>query len=161
MKKRELSLAAGVTLIALVTGSAARAEPAPTPNPDNAAIAVYIETIPTASGSRAVGVGTKQRTPLPAATRSRLAAEGGADATLLEQLATAATYGAPQKTVTTASPKSPPTKKPQRIKRTSVPELPAAPQPASEDVGLLRWWLLAGAMVLSGIAAAGRRYTRA
>jgi len=176
MSRRGFSLGAGVNLIALmtlvapVTGSAARAEPAP-PSPANAALAVYVETIPTGSGSRAVGLGAEGTTRLPAATRKRLTRAGGADAKLLEQVATAASYGAPQQPQqqrqqrtksppTTSSRKAVPGKQPPRSKRPSAPTLPAVPEPAFESPDLLRWWLLAGAMALSGIAAAIRRPSR-
>jgi hypothetical protein len=60
-----------------------------------AAIAVYVETIPTASGGRAVGPAATRPRALPPSVRGAIAHEGGRDARTLVTLATSPGYGAP------------------------------------------------------------------
>jgi hypothetical protein len=73
---------------------AATSPPVP---PDIAAILVYVETIPTGSGAKAVRPGAEQKAPLPPATARKLRAEAGRDARILEEIATSSQYGAPQR----------------------------------------------------------------
>lgn len=152
--KRGLSLA-GVTLIAIVAVRDSRAEPGP-PSPANAALAVYVETIPTGRGSRAVGEEELPRTPLPPAVRSDLVREGGEDAELLEEVATSASYGAPQqpssargkaRTRATPPPGAP------RSSPKSRPDIPEAEVPSLDASGTARWWALLAGMALSAAAA--------
>lgn len=62
-----------------------------------AAVCQYVEQIPTSSGSQATGFGKPRVTPLPPAVKEQLTRQAGADAPLLEQIATSSVYGAPQK----------------------------------------------------------------
>lgn len=64
------------------------------PIEDVSAIDQYRESVPTASGRRALGERSGKPHPLSAATRERLRVQGGDDAALLEQLATSPALGA-------------------------------------------------------------------
>ena len=72
-----------------------------------AAVCQYVEQIPTSSGSQATGFGKPRSTPLPPAVKESLTRKAGADAPLLEQIATSSAYGAPQKKLRTAAPADP------------------------------------------------------
>ena len=86
-------LAAAVAGVAFP--AAARGDDAP---PSNAAILQYVEQVPTSSGT-SVPRGDKRRAALPSRVREQVRAEAGADAALLEEVATSPAYGAPQRTI--------------------------------------------------------------
>jgi hypothetical protein len=80
---------------ALFSCSARAANP-PKPPPANAAIQVYIEQIPTASGSVAAGASNNSGRGLTPKIKKQLDVDGGLDAAWLESAATSSGYGAPQ-----------------------------------------------------------------
>jgi hypothetical protein len=69
------------------------------PTSGSAAVAQYVEQINTATGSCATGVGKPHVKPLKPAVQRKLTQQGGADAPVLQQVATSSTYGAPQTTL--------------------------------------------------------------
>ena len=84
----------GFVVSSATFASAAVAAP-PAQPPADAAIGVYVEQIPTASGSVAVGGGTGKHWKLPAKAQHQIQKEGGSDTAALEQLATSSDYGSP------------------------------------------------------------------
>ena len=72
---------------------AARAETAP-PQPPDAAISVYVEQIPTGSGSVAVG-GAGSKSALPKAIEKKLHERADVEGEALENVATSSSLGAP------------------------------------------------------------------
>lgn len=63
----------------------------------SAAVCQYVEQVPTSSGSQVAGVGSgKKAKKLPKAVESELQREAGEDAAVLQEVATASEYGAPQ-----------------------------------------------------------------
>lgn len=94
---------AGVLVFAGLTDAAAAKGNPPRPG-GSAAVAQYVEEIPTSSGSQATGVGKVQTKPLAPALSHRLNKEAGADAPLLQQVATSSAYGAPQRVLHTTKP---------------------------------------------------------
>jgi hypothetical protein len=63
---------------------------------DDSAVSQYVEQVPAAGGPKAPGVGPRGKPrPLTAAVRTQLMASGGADAQVLDQLATSPDLGAP------------------------------------------------------------------
>jgi hypothetical protein len=101
--RKSLTALAGVLVFAGVTDAAPAQGPPPHPG-GSAAVAQYVEQIPTSSGSQATGVGKVKTKPLAPAIRHRLTKEAGADAPLLQQVATSSTYGAPQHVFHTSEP---------------------------------------------------------
>jgi hypothetical protein len=89
------SIAAVVAFAALAPAPALAQGSPPPPLPDEAAIYQYREALPTGAGPVAPGPGTKRVTPLPAQAQAALEAQGGADTSLLERVATSSDYGAP------------------------------------------------------------------
>jgi hypothetical protein len=93
-------------LVAVAAAPTASAREAP---PEIAAINVYVEMIPTSGGAVALGSATPTTTssgepesdardlPLSSAAATKLRTTGGADAPLLERVATDAALGAPQR----------------------------------------------------------------
>ena len=79
----------------LMTQSAGAAEP---PDPSDSALAQYVEQIPTSRGPKAVGQGGGKAAgrPIDASAETQLRAQGGADAELLEEIATSPALGAPE-----------------------------------------------------------------
>ena len=61
----------------------------------SAAVAQYVEQIPTSCGSKATGSGGRRVAPLAAVIERQLKREGGRDAALLKEVATNSAYGAP------------------------------------------------------------------
>jgi hypothetical protein len=90
------SVAAVVALGAVFPTAALAQGSPPPPLPPDAAISQYREAFPTGAGPVAPRPGAERTTPLPAAVRSRLTAQGGPDAGRLEQVATSSNFGAPQ-----------------------------------------------------------------
>ena len=89
-----------LTRAAVVSAALAFAAPAvaqdPPPAPADSAISQYVEGVPGVGGTKAPGVGSPGKSrPLPAAIRARLKSAGGADAHVLQQLATSPQLGAP------------------------------------------------------------------
>lgn len=73
---------------------------AQTPPPDIGAVDEYREIIPSAGGGRpADGQGDSKRARLPSKARETLSRDGGADTTVLEDMATSSRYGAPQESL--------------------------------------------------------------
>jgi hypothetical protein len=98
---RSLVAAAGVLALA-ASASPAYAKScgggAP-PTSGSAAVAQYVEQINTATGSCATGYGKPQVKPLKPSVQRKLTQQGGSDASVLQQVATSSTYGAPQSTL--------------------------------------------------------------
>ena len=63
----------------------------------NSAIDQYVECPPQVGDENAPDVTKPTKTPLPTDVRTRLFAEGGEDAPILEEIATSSVYGAPQR----------------------------------------------------------------
>jgi hypothetical protein len=89
-----------LTRVAVVSAALAFAAPAAAqdspPAPDDSAVSQYVEQVPAAGGPKAPGVGPRGKPrPLTAAVRTQLMASGGADAQVLDQLATSPDLGAP------------------------------------------------------------------
>jgi len=104
--------------------SAAAAKPPP--DPSDSALAQYVEQIPTSRGSRAVGQGAGEAAgrPLTASAEAELRAQGGADAKLLEAIATSPALGAPARKA-----------KPERRAETTEPETSPSTSEAAGDAG--------------------------
>ena len=114
-----------VCLSAVLAGPAAAGSKPPPPL-DVAAIAVYVETLPTSSGSVVAGQapsapGGSVPARLPAQAVTALEQHGGEDAGLLERVATAPELGAPQRIVPPVAPRRTRTDKAARIPRTGNP----------------------------------------
>ena len=63
----------------------------------SAAVCQYVEQVPTSSGSQVAGVASgKKAKKLPKAVETKLQTEAGKDAAVLQEVATASEYGAPQ-----------------------------------------------------------------
>ena len=67
----------------------------PEPPPDASAVDAYRESVPTSGGPHVVGVGQVRSAPLSPSVRRRLRREGGANASILEHIATSSDLGAP------------------------------------------------------------------
>jgi hypothetical protein len=101
----------------------ALADTSPPPPGNYAAVSVYIEMVPTATGSKPTGGTTrKPRAHLPARVQRRINREGGADAPVLKQLATSPGYGAPQQTI--QIPPRPAQTQPAPLRTTQAPKPP-------------------------------------
>ena len=118
---RLLARALVASLALIAAPGAARAGEQPSPE-ELAAVSVYVEQIPTASGPQPAGGAEARKTTLPAPVRSALRREGGTHAAKLEEIATSSAYGAPQ-----AKPRMPKDSKRAtgRARGRPVPELPA------------------------------------
>jgi hypothetical protein len=68
----------------------------------SSAVDQYVEDVPTGEGSSAVGQKKETRKPLSASVQAQVQTGGGDDAAVLEQAATSAAYGAPQKVLVRA-----------------------------------------------------------
>jgi len=130
----------------LVRSPAAAGAPPPA---DVAAIAVYVETMPTSSGS--VVAGTTPSEPdgsvparLAAPAAAALEQQGGEDATLLERVATAPELGAPQRVVPTDDKQLEP-------KRTALPAIDIS---ISDGASRFPWLLAALALITGALTAA-------
>src|SRR5215204_1928827 len=103
MLRALFATAATAALAASLAPSALAADP-PKPPRGNGAVSVYVEQIPTASGSVAAGRSNNSTHGVPPQVKKQLQKEAGADAAGIEAAATSSGYGAPQST-TTAAPK--------------------------------------------------------
>jgi len=94
-----------------IAQSAGAAEPPP--DPSDSALAQYVEQIPTSQGPKAVGRGGGEApaSPLDASAQAELTAKGGADADLLEAIATSPALGAPERKTKRKEVSSPATKR--------------------------------------------------
>jgi hypothetical protein len=124
--RRNLVAVAGALALAAVCDPAFAGDKPGNPG-SSAAVAQYVEQIPTSSGSKATGVGKVHTKPLAAKVKKKLQAEAGKDAPLLEQVATSSAYGAPQQTV--APPPPPATPAPATTTTTTKPARGARPRP--------------------------------
>ncbi|MDX6477322.1 MAG: hypothetical protein QOH95_2833 [Gaiellaceae bacterium] len=122
-----------VTMCTIVVGAVVVA-PAFADNgpPKDAATSVYVEQIPTASGSVAAGAKGK-KTKLPASVQTKLKKSGGTDAKALETLATQSGLGAPT-TAATPTPTVKPKAKPQ-VKPKPKPKPVAKPAQPTTTAG--------------------------
>src|SRR6266511_1975409 len=66
-------------------------------------VAQYVERLPTSCGNHATGTGNRT-TKLPRSIQEKIDQQGGSDATLLQNIATSESYGAPQQKI--KSPKA-------------------------------------------------------
>ncbi len=66
-------------------------------------VAQYVEQIPTSCGNHATGTGNRS-TKLPRSIQKKIDQQGGSDATLLQNIATSESYGAPPQKI--KSPKA-------------------------------------------------------
>jgi hypothetical protein len=107
------------------------------PPPGGPAISQYVETVPSATGGSAVGVGKSRSKPLPKKAQKKLDRRTTPLAPNLHSIATSSSYGAPQRTL-------PRHAKPARIKhpRTTAKPTPAppsrAPRPLARDDSSVR-----------------------
>ena len=128
--RRNLVAVAGALALAAVCDPAFAGDKPGNPG-TSAAVAQYVEQIPTSSGSRATGVGKVHTKPLAPKVKTKLQAEAGKDAPLLEQVATSSAYGAPQQTVEPPPPPPAPatttTTKPAQGARPRPHQRPAVP----------------------------------
>ena len=100
--RRSLALVSSMLVFAALADAAlAKHKPSHPGGGSSAAVAQYVEQLPTSSGSQAVGVGKVESKPLPRKIKQRLVAQAGADAPLLEQVATSSAFGAPQERLST------------------------------------------------------------
>ena len=104
------------TLAFAVAPAALAAKPKP-PGSGAAAVSQYVEQIPTSSGPRATGFGTREVKPLPRKIERKLVRQGGRDAPLLKEIATSSTYGAPTRKLKTPKKVKLPT--PKEVQQTS------------------------------------------
>ncbi len=91
---RVVTAAACILAASAVTQPAARAATPPEP-PLDPAIAVYVEQIPSGSGSVASTGTSGPRAEVPDAVAARIKAEGGGDAPALEEIVSSPALGAP------------------------------------------------------------------
>jgi hypothetical protein len=92
---RRLLTHAAVASAALTFSAPALAQDSP-PAPDDSAISQYVEGVPGAGGTKTPGIGKRAKPrPLSPAIRAELKSSGGADAQVLQRLATAPNLGAP------------------------------------------------------------------
>jgi hypothetical protein len=88
------AVAAAATLILLPAHASAQ-----TPD-DSGGVDQYVEDIPTGGGSKVPGQGgKKQKKELPKQVAQQIRSQGGSDASLLDDVASSADYGAPQTTI--------------------------------------------------------------
>ena len=97
------TLAVCVCLAAAVSAPVAWADDPP---PGGPAIGQYVETVPSSSGGRAVGVGQWHVVPLSKKAQSRLRQRGTPLEPKLRSIATSSNYGAPQGTLPRRSTQS-------------------------------------------------------
>jgi hypothetical protein len=95
-----LHRAAGIAFIVAATvlalsAQALAADP-PKPPPPTSAIDQYIESVPTAGGGVANGVGEQRSKRLSRRVATAIKRDGGADAATLKAITRSSTYGAPQ-----------------------------------------------------------------
>jgi hypothetical protein len=85
-----------VLVTAFAGSSAARAapEPPPPPPPDSG-ISQYVEQVPSSGGAKAPGISKRTKMRLPKHLEKMVVREGGSDASLLNEIATASDLGAP------------------------------------------------------------------
>ena len=149
---------------------AAHADEQPPVDPAAAAMAVYVESVPTAEGPTAVGVKPPDGRPLQPRVRTELRQQAGEAAPQLEDVATSSGYGAPQRKLPAGKPSrkppataSAPTAAPERA---APPEAPApsvgralevALAPDASGSSLRMWLLLAGLLGVAAWALAGAR----
>jgi hypothetical protein len=120
-------IAAAFAVPALVPATAAAAGPSlPAP-----AVAQYVESIPTSTGPVVPGATKPTARKLPAALQEEVAAKGGSDAAVLEQIATSSVYGAPQTTLTPSDAAVSPTPPPETATPAPATPAPATPAPAT------------------------------
>lgn len=86
-------------LVSLAVGAAASPASGGGPPPNQAVINEYIEIIPTSGGGRAGAIGSSESRSLPPALEKKLRSAGHDKTAALEELATSATFGTPQETL--------------------------------------------------------------
>lgn len=147
-----MTLAGRIALICAVVGMLGAFAPsalARRPPRPNAAIAVYVEQIPTGGGSVAANTEAGGRAKLSPEALRNLRREGGADAAALEKLATAAGLGAPERQTRARIPE------PKSAQRNSTNQTPSASLGApQEDRGPLG--LIVVLLLVTGAAVAAR-----
>ena len=140
-----VALLAALLLLPVIPAGAA------SPN-DFSAADQYVETLPTTRGASPTEEGKDARTRLPARTKAKLAAQGGKDAAVLEEVATSGRFGAPQGTTGTAD-----RKKSSSRSTTAVPT--ASVKPVS-DSGEDMLWLLFALIAITGLMVGAVAYQR-
>ena len=93
-----VALVLAATVLALPAQAFAKGPPKPPP-PPTSAIDQYVESVPTASGGVANGVGKARSKALPRSVGALIERRGGTDAAALRAIATSSAYGAPQKRI--------------------------------------------------------------
>jgi hypothetical protein len=128
--RRSIGIAVVLFAVGAVTPLAFADDPEPPPG--GPAISQYVETVPSGTGGRAVGVGRSRSTPLPKKAEKKLGQKSTPLAPKLRSIATSSSYGAPQQTLPRSS-------KPVRAKRPRTTAKPAqvprsqAPRPVAHD----------------------------
>jgi hypothetical protein len=99
--------------------------------PGAGAIQQYIESIPTATGSQAAGVGAK-KTSIPPAIKRRIVRKAGSNAPLLEHVVASQSYGAPPtfSARTTPAPVTQPVRRSRPARSRPARSTPATRAPA-------------------------------
>ncbi len=85
-------------LLAMALAPSAMAAKGPHPAPSTSSIAQYVEQVPSATGSVAVGRGSGTAAKLTPAAQKALSKSGGSDASTLQKVADSPQYGAPAQT---------------------------------------------------------------
>jgi hypothetical protein len=128
--RRSIGIAVVLFAVGAVTPLAFADDPEPPPG--GPAISQYVETVPSGTGGRAVGVGRSRSTPLPKKAQKKLDQKTTPLAPKLRSIATSSSYGAPQQTLPLSS-------KPARAKHPRTTAKPAqvprshAPPDARDD----------------------------
>ena len=148
--------------LAVLLGLPTHASAEPRPPGDIAAIAVYVETLPTSTGAVVAGKepsssGSEQLSgsipaSLPAPVVAALEEAGGEDAEALERVATSPELGAPERVV----PATPNELEPERI---AIPNIAVSIADGSSRFP----WLIGSLALITGVAAGAavmRRRTR-
>lgn len=151
------ALAAGTA-----AGVARAASPAdPPPALGSAATSVYVEQIPTSSGSVAVGDSSSRSTKLDKALAGKIEAQGGSDAAAIKVLVTAASLGAPPAPAP-APARAPKSRAgtPAAASRQAAPSTAVAADSASGNTGRLIGLLVVLALLFTGLALFARRGRR-
>jgi hypothetical protein len=159
---RLASVAAIVTVAAALAGTASAQTPAPAPSltDDFSAADQYVESVPTAGGPKAPGVGSKPGkrnksasgkeapAPLPPSVESSLQRQPEETAAQLQRIATSPDYGAP-------------TGKLKDARNKSTPRVPTATvSAAGEGAGSTLTWLLLALLAITVLAAGTTAYRR-
>jgi hypothetical protein len=124
----------GIAVVLFAVGAVTPLAFADDPPPGGPAISQYVETVPSGTGGRAVGVGRSRSTPLPKKAEKKLGQRTTPLAPKLRSIATSSSYGAPQQTLPRSAkparasrPRT--TAKPGKVPRSQAPR----PRPLARD----------------------------